>query len=356
MIINFSGKILFANGAPVPGVEVRVFDQDADLKQDDDLTTASGVSDSQGLFTVTYQPARYLDISPGDTSRTTTQPFNTRLPHLQDLADLYLPYLRFEYTLLGKPRQHQAWLVPFQTEFHLPESSPVHFIPSQHGFHFPNRFSGYFMPISVPASLLPKKVPPSYGLCGGMSSAALDFILGGRPIPECTEIPRNGSRLQRYLFHRQMDTMGALGSTLIKVAQWTTLPDDTPHGLQRLTFTEFSRIRQRLDDQNPVVIGLIFVHANTAAELARLIFNNHQVLAHSYDQSTPLDYTLHVYDPNYPGRDDVVIQIRQAQLTLAGGREPLFGLECVQMIGGKVKPVRGFFAMPYTPVEPPAKL
>ena len=355
MKLKFHGKVCYANGAPVPGVTVCVFDRDADQKLDDDLTAVPGLSDEMGYFTVRYDPARFLDMVKLNTSGTASQPFNTGGLRLPDFTDLYLPYLRFNYPFLGQPRQHQAWLVPFQSEFFLPENPPVQFKPSQHGFHFPNNFAGYFMPFSTPAKFARKKVPPSYGLCGGMCSAALDFVLAGQSIPETAKIPRGGTRLQRYLFRRQMDTMGAMGATMIKVAQWTTLPDDTPLGVQRLTADEFTRLRQRLDDQNPVVLALIYVRARNAAELARVIFDNHQVLAHAYLQNNPWDYTVQVYDPNYPGKDDVVLRLRQVPVA-ASGAEPLVGWEIVQQIGIKARPVRGFFAMPYMPIQPPEKV
>jgi len=356
MKLKFKGKVLFANGAPATGVTVRVFDSDADHNQDDDLTLSPGLTDDQGRFALTYNPARFIDMVSLDTSSTASQPFDTTGPRLPDLTDLYLPYLRFDYPFRNQPRQHQAWLMPFQKEFHLPEYPTLRFSAAQHGFRFPNRFAGYFIPFSTPVKFAPKKVPPSYGLCGGMSSAALDFKLAGREIPATADIPRGGSRLQRYLFRRQMDSMGALGSTILKVAQWTTLPDETALGLKRLTFDEFTRIRPRLEDQNPVVLGLIYVHASSASELIQVIFNNHQVLAHAIEQRTPLDYTIHVYDPNYPQREDVSLLIRQVPVIAAGSGEPPKGLQVVQMIGAQGKPVRGFFAMPYTYIEPPKKL
>ena len=356
MKLTFRGKVSFANGAPLAGVTVRVFDQDAEHKQDDDLTITPGLSDEQGRFSVIYDPGRYLDMVRLNTSGTASQPFNSGGLRLPDMTDLYLPYLRFDYGFLGQARQHRAWLVPFQSEFHLPENLPVQFMPSEHGFRFPNRFAGYFLPFSTPVKLKHKKVPPTYGLCGGMSSAALDYRLAGRPVPETSDVPRGGTRLQRYLFNRQMDTMGGLGSSIIRVAQWTTLPDDTPLGVQRLSAVEFTSLRQRLDDQNPVVLALIYVHAKNASELGRVIFNNHQVLAYAYEQHSSGDVIVRVYDPNYPERDDVVLRVRQTVVSTPAGGEPVAGVESLQLAGTKIKQVRGFFTMPYTPVEPPDKV
>lgn len=355
MKLNFRGKVCYANGTPVAGVTVRVFDRDTEPKQDDDLTIEPGLSDEKGRFRVRYDPGRYLDALNQDTAATASQPFNSDGLHLPDLSDLYLPYLRFDYPFLGQNRQHEAWMVPFQTEFRLPENPPVQFIPSQHGFYFRNNFAGYFLPFSTPIFKKNKQVPPSYGLCGGMSSAALDFRLAERAIPKTKEVPRGGTRLQRFLYRRQIDTMGSLGSSIVKVAQWTTMPDGTPLGVQRLSADEFAQLRRRLDDMNPVVLALIYERAQSATELAKVIFNNHQVLAHAYQKHSPGEYTIQVYDPNYPQRDDVRLQVHLVPLD-SPEAELLVGLECVQLTGTKVKPVRGFFAMPYTPVEPPAKI
>ena len=151
------------------------------------------------------------------------------------------------------------------------------------------------------------KVASVYGLCGGMCAAAYDFILAGRYIPETGEVPHQGTHLQRYLFQRQMDSLGGLGEALVKVAQWTSLPDDTPVGTMRRSADEFSPLRQKLDEGNLVVLALIYARATSLKELAKLIFNNHQVLAYGYQQDAAGAITVQIYDPNLPAKDDVQI-------------------------------------------------
>jgi hypothetical protein len=362
MKVNFSGTVLYMNGVPVPNVVVRILDKDAQGKQDDDLTVTPGQSDDQGHFTVSYEPMRFLDYHPLGTSSTPSQPFNPPAAgqglQLPDLGDVYLPYLQFNYTFNGTPRSYSASLGIFQTEFRLPENPPVQFLPSHDGFEFYNRFSGYFLPFSTPGFLAPKKVPSDYGLCGGMSSAAYDYILAGRRIPPGSDVPSQGSRLQRYLYRRQMDSLGPLGQAVVKVAQWTTLPDDTLLGTQRRTADEFAQICSRLDDQNLVVLALVYEHAGTLGELSKVIFNNHQVLAYAYQQDASGAVTIKIYDPNLPGRDDVVIQgqpVMLGQVTTPTGPQTVMGLKAVQMLGGNFyQAVRGFFPMPYVPIQPPA--
>jgi hypothetical protein len=245
----------------------------------------------------------------------------------------------------------------FKTKFYLPENPPLEFLPSSHGFKFLNRFSGYFLPYSTPAFLSSRKVSSKYGLCGGMCSAAYDFALADRPIPTFSDVPEQGTRLQRYLFQRQMDSLGGLGQEVVKVAQWTSLPDDTLVGVMRRTADEFTRFRRKLDQKNLVILALIYEHATTLAELSRLIFDNHQVLAYAYQPSPAGGFAIQVYDPNLPGRDDVVIQADPVVLgeeSTPSGSQPVMGLKSTQLAGSILyRTVRGFFVMPYMPVKPP---
>jgi hypothetical protein len=357
MKLKTTGYVLFANGEPAPGVEVRVFDRDAESKHDDDLTVTAGVSDNRGRFTVVYEPLRYLDMGGSREGDTPSQPFNIVGARLPDLTDVYLPYLHFMYTFRDQPRRHNASLVPFQDEFRLPETQPVDFLPSRNGLPFVNSFSGYFLPFSIPNFGGPKKVPQTYGLCGGMCSAAYDYALKKRTVPPGNKIPKQGSRMQRYLYRRQIDSFGALGQMIVKVAQWTTLPDDTALGVQRRTAEEWSQIRPRLSDGSLVILALVYEKAHDLKQLARVIFNNHQVLAYGYRETAEDSFEIKVYDPNFPRRDDVVLRMQRVMLEVGENAMALEGLSGNQYIGEKLhKPVRGFFDMPYVPVTPPGSL
>ena len=311
MNIKFSASVHYANGDPARNVSVRIFDKDAAGKGDDDLTVAPGLSDEQGRFSLIYEPLRYLDYHtihlPGTSQDPANNPDDEHGLRMPDLGDMYLPFLRFNYTFNGSPREHSASLGLFQSNFYLPLNPPVEFLPSRNGFLFRNSFTGYFLPFSTPAFMSSRKVSSAYGLCGGMCAAAYDFILSDRTIPQNVDVPRQGTRLQRYLFQRQMDSLGGLGEGLVKVAQWTSLPDDTPVGTYRRTADEFSQLRQKLDDGNPVILALIYARATSLKELSRLIFNNHQVLAYAYQQNNGGEVTLHIYDPNLPMQDNVEI-------------------------------------------------
>jgi hypothetical protein len=190
-----------------------------------------------------------------------------------------------------------------------------------------------------------------------MSCAAYDFLLAGRSIPSNTTAPARGSVLQQYIYRRQVDTFGAFGEYIAKFAQWMVLPDDTVLGTQKRTYDEFEEIRAKLDDGNPVVLGLVYVSGSDTFE----IWNNHQVLAYRYSEVSATTIDLNIYDPNYPDRDDVVIRAERVPVgtTLIPGVPPrkrtILGFRCTQMVSNSNKNIRGFFAMPYVPVVPPAE-
>ena len=362
MAKNFTGKVLFANGFPAQNVLVRVFDKDEPGKGDDDLTINPGRSDSEGKFTVRFEPSRYLDYNTIPTKESVNLPWDltltTHTRRIPDLTDIYLPYLEFRYTFNGRRCIHTAFIVPFQTEFRLPEIPPFDFKPSVHGFKFINNFSGYPLPFSIPNLPDLSSVGKAYGLCGGMSSAAYDFLLAGRSIPSDISTPTQGSPLHKYLYRRQVDTFGALGDYITKFAQWMVLPDDTILGIQKRTYDEFEAIHAKLDDGNAVVLGLIYVSGRDSWE----IWNNHQALAYSYSEISATTIDINIYDPNYPQRDDVAIRLERVPVgtTLIPGVPPrkrtVLGFKCSQKIGEFDKNIRGFFAMPYVPIVPPSGL
>jgi hypothetical protein len=359
--VKFSGSIHYANGDPISNVVVRIFDKDTAGKQDDDLTVIPGLSDEQGRFDLVYEPLRFLDYYAIQIPGLQKLPLNTdgrtsglRMP---DLGDVYLPYLQFNYTFNGHVCKHIASLGILQTDFHLPVNPPLEFLPSRSGFMFRNSFPGYFLPYTAPAFMRSRKISSTYGLCGGMCSAAYDYALAKRAIPQNVEAPYRGSRLHRYLFRRQLDSLGGLGQEVIKVAQWTSLPDDTLVGTQRRTADEFNPLHQKLDERNLVILAVIYEHASTVKELSRRIFNNHQVLAYAYQQDESGSVMINIYDPNLPGRDDVTIRsepIVLGEVTSPSGSKTVVGLKSLQLVGGAFyKVIRGYFVLPYSPVQPP---
>ncbi|HCE18103.1 MAG TPA: hypothetical protein DEQ80_09610 [Anaerolinea thermolimosa] len=347
----FSARLTYANGIAAQGVEVRVFDRDEPGHTDDDLTLSPGLTDSLGRFQVVYDPARAQDHQLVTRTVPANPPFDwtpVQRTFLEpDPGDDFQPYLRFTYTIAGKKNTGSAPLKPRQTVFQLPEVLEKPFLPTLHGFHFVNRFSGLFLPFSLP--FFPDLGNPSatYGLCGGMSAAALDFFLINRAIPQTSEVPVSGAPLQRYLYKRQLDSFGRLGEVILRFIEWMGLPPDSPQGLFKRTLEEFEKIRTRLNRFNPVPLGLVYVLWKESRE----VWQNHQVLATGYTRDSQNRLQIRIYDPNYPLRDDV--RIEAERVPVGQGQ---FGLICRQWIGDSPKTLHGFFAMPYQPVIPPEDL
>ncbi len=231
------------------------------------------------------------------------------------------------------------------------------FAPSRHGFKFLNYFRGYMLPFNIPL-LQSSQVPAVYGLCGGMAAAAADFFLAGRAVPRAAVAPQNGTVLQRYLFRRSLDML-AMGETVLQIARWMALPEDGPNGTYALTLNEFQKIRDLLDNGQPVPLCLLYQKGKTAQEITQNIWNNHHVLAYRYLESQDGSVLLSIYDPNEPGNDGVILIATRVQVGMEKDG-PVYGFSTVEK-GKRVTvpsdpPVYGFFRLPYKAVEPPEEL
>ncbi len=360
MAEQLSARVLFSNGAPAPGVRVRVLDRDVG-GEDDDLTLVEGVSDAAGAFSVTYDPARAADritITTVEPRSLTDWTLERRTRSFADPLDVYLPYLEFRYTHRGQERVHQQALVEGQSEYRLPDppATAGRFNVSEHGFRFVNSFPGYPLPFSVPSLPFLPEVTQSFGLCGGMCAAAADFLYAGRQVPQQTEVPGRRTALYRYLFRRQIDTFHPLGEPILRFMRWMRLSEDGPLGTWQRTLAEFEQLRELFDAGAPVApIGLVYSGRDEP------LWENHQVLAYGYSE-TPQGFDIRVYDPNYPLNEQVVVRCERV---LDEGGTKTVGLRCQRVArvgdgqGGArddVRRARGFFLMPYTPIEPPPRL
>jgi len=351
MASELTGTVTFANGIPAAGVQVRIFDRDAPGKGDDDLTLEPGVSNERGVFTVHYEPGRFRDFAelPDLGLDWLNGPEGRR--KIPDPLDVLTPYAHFSYHARGELCTYTADIPLFHRRFRLPETVPIAFQPSRHGFQFPNAFRGYMLPFSIPG-FPPTHVKGIYGLCGGMSSAAYDHVICGRPVPPVAEVPRTGSRLQRYLFRRAIDTF-AMGESILRFARWMALPEDGLNGTYRLTYESFSQLQEALNNHYLMVLGLVYDKGRNVQEIARNVWNNHQVLAYAYTRLADGSYDVHIYDPNYPRNDEIRLHLEEVEVGQVDG-VPRYGLKCMQVNGEQaLRPVRGFFPMPYEPVEPP---
>ena len=145
-----------------------------------------------------------------------------------------------------------------------------------------------------------------YGLCGGMSFAALDYFRSAMPAPRgehSSDHPGPENPLRSYIWRRQLES---LASDLPRFFAWLISLNYVPSfwpfggGAERLlarTEREWAKLKTSLDSGNPVPLGLV---RDTA-----YVFDNHQVLATGYEASGS-QATIYLYDPNYPDRESTI--------------------------------------------------
>ncbi len=216
------------------------------------------------------------------------------------------------------------------------------FTPSIHGFSFLNSFPG--IPFLIRKNSILNELihilffrKNFYGLCGGMCFTALDYFYSGKELPYIEAPPDAGDFLHSYLFKRQNDTYGRFGKFISKFIHWSLISDTR---LQSNTYREFSDIRLSLDKKQPVVLGLVYVHLSQSLA----VWSNHQVIAYKYEVDSEKS-TLYLYDPNFPGREDIVLELMKTEK----------GFQCIQkdLQSNAGIPVRGFFKIPYSFNSPP---
>ena len=220
------------------------------------------------------------------------------------------------------------------------------FLPSLHGFRFANRFPPG--PTIRFGPLDPRRIgvgDAAAGLCGGMVLTVRDLFEHGVPAPLDAEPPPNGSRRFEALVRRQVQSLDWLRVPL-RYFDLQAFRPDPPTALSRrlrrlpprveAVDREWPRIRADIDAGRAPVIGLVRVAGASPWALAQ----NHQVLGFAYHE-TETDLTIRVYDPNHPGRDDVLLR---AHLQPEDGRPAEERVTLFQSTG---EPLLGFFRQPY---------
>lgn len=236
----------------------------------------------------------------------------------------------------------------------------ANFRPSSHGFRFRNQFTGSPLPFSLGGLEKYVSLPNHYGLCGGMSFAAADYFLAGIDPPVIATPPAKGQELYKYLYQRQVDSLGDTLVAVPKFARWMDLPDDTPFGTGARTCAELGDIVARLEAGEACHLGLVFVRMRDGGKL----WENHQVLAYGVEFAPGDGLFIRIYDPNYPVNDRVFLHVswRPAGMMVVGtvGTRlicvPYPGAEVVRRTstpGRRDQPVRGFFQMNYSRRQPP---
>ena len=211
------------------------------------------------------------------------------------------------------------------------QTGKTNFVAKDNGFHFVNRFEFPDI-LNVRLSFL-KLTDIVYGLCGGMSFAAIDYFKLGRPVPDFGQPDEISVKLFRYLWNRQLDSLR--GGTMRKLIL-SMLRSDSSLGKAVLT-QELPRLRALIDQGTPAVLALVRVKGLNDPT------RNHQVLVTGYDYDPAAQkMTLTLYDPNHPRREPTIS---------LNTSDPAKGFEISQSTG---EALRGFFLIDYEMENPPA--
>ena len=170
------------------------------------------------------------------------------------------------------------------------------FTPQRHGFHFSNSFVNPIVTIPGLGTI------STYGLCGGMSMAALDYYHSATPVPTHVpsdfpggSVPAVGSALYQYLFDRQLASFNPF--THPSVVKFVT--QRLPVGRTAFEVSvqdEWPLVVASLNAGTPVPLGLIAPSSDPT--------QSHQVVAIGYE---PFPQQLFLYDCNHP---DTVVALR----------------------------------------------
>jgi hypothetical protein len=208
------------------------------------------------------------------------------------------------------------------------------FLPSRHGFRFANRFPPgptiRFGPID------PRWIgvgDAAAGLCGGMCFTVRDLFEAGIAPPSDAEPPANGSAPFRSIVRRQVQSLDWMR---LPFAFWirSALGGSFGGDRARSTFeNEWPKVRREIDAGRLAMLGLIRKAGLNPMKLTA----NHQVIAYGYAEDGR-GVTLRLYDPNWPGRDDVT-----ATLHL----DPALRPTTLEQSTGE--PLLGWFLAPYSP-------
>ncbi|HTG47709.1 MAG TPA: hypothetical protein VK646_08655 [Actinomycetota bacterium] len=223
------------------------------------------------------------------------------------------------------------------------------FLPSTSGFRFPNAFPHVpVRRIGIPGMISVPIGDASNGLCGGMVFAARDYFEAERTPPADTTPPADGP-LFDFLVDRLFDSFCLpWGPARYLELMSPALPDGEtfmsrlgigPHGRSwQIVADEWPKVRADIDGGHPSPLGLATVKSSDPFDLKQ----DHQVLAYGYDLDGSA-VTLHLYDPNQPARDDVVLRFDVS--------DPTRVQTLAVTPGGP--PVVAFFRVTYRAAPPP---
>jgi hypothetical protein len=231
------------------------------------------------------------------------------------------------------------------------------FLPSQNAPLFPNDGivnqqpmpwpPGTVLTVSIPGLPTVSIDATHFGLCGGMAFLTRDIFQAGTPQLRgtvCTQIP---VALANYLVTRLEQSFDG-PATVLRWLAMTALPDhDTAFwgpGDFHQTVNGCPAIMNDIDHGILSPVGLILTGPSW---WPGDVFSNHVELVFGYEHAESGELTLHVYDCDNPGRDDITISLDISSPTPAK----------VISTNGTSDPdrpgqMRGFFRLPYTFASP----
>jgi hypothetical protein len=177
------------------------------------------------------------------------------------------------------------------------------------GFDFINQFTNNAFTLSVDGYHL--DFEHTYGLCGGMTYAALDTFLAGNgtTTPEGLQAgtlslgpgllsPPDRGPVFDYLYMRQLNSLEASNFSAVREMLHMMLLDPYESERERETSHYFGDITRSINAGQPV--PLLLVEALSPSQ----VFENHQVLAtgYFYRGGPQGQLVVQLYDPNFPGR------------------------------------------------------
>ncbi|MGG3471453.1 hypothetical protein ABES02_28795 [Neobacillus pocheonensis] len=188
------------------------------------------------------------------------------------------------------------------------------FLPSTSAFKFGNSFPQVPLKIIDVFGRQIRIGDASYGLCGGMIYAVIDYFEAKMPIPSDSTAPSSGPFFD-YIVNRQIESFHLpFGLMKYMVLMNPFLPDHettfskigmAPHGRTwRMMKKEWPGIKNDLDNGKLSPIGLIRGKSLNPFQIRK----HHQVLAYGYDLNDN-NLSINIYDPNLPSDDDVTLSL-----------------------------------------------
>ena len=188
------------------------------------------------------------------------------------------------------------------------------FLPSTHGLLFANRFPPG--PTLRLGPIDPRWIgigDASAGLCGGMSWYVRERFEAGLPVPADTDAPANGSALFEALVRRQVLSLDWMRTPL---RFWWAGAIGPERAARRSLEVEWPRIRADIDAGRLAMVGLVRHTGLNPFSMTQ----SHQVLAFAYDLADD-GVTLRIYDPNWPGRDEMAITMEASGIAESSGED-----------------------------------